>query len=210
MNELREPEVAYGKSKFTAEEYLRLERAASERHEYYEGEIFRMHGHGDLLAMSGAGNRHNIIFSNLFIGMGILLKGKSCQPYGPDMRINIPENTLYTYPDISVFCGELQLLDEEEDTAKNPTILIEILSPSTKEYDRGGKFKLYRDIPALKEYILVDSLSINIEAFRLNDTGHWELEEYRNLSGNLNMPSINISIPIADIYNRSRLTEGKG
>lgn len=209
MNELREPEVAYGKSKFTAEEYLRFERAASERHEYYEGEIFRMHGHGELLAMSGAGNRHNIIFSNLFGIMAALLREKNCHPYGPDMRINIPENTLYTYPDISVFCGELQLLDEEEDTVKDPTILIEILSPSTKEYDRGGKFKLYRDIPTLKEYILVDSLSINIEAFRVNDSGHWELEEYRNLSGNLNMPSINISVSIADIYHRTRLAESK-
>ena len=108
MDEVREPEVAYGKSKFTVEEYLRFERAASERHEYYQGEIFRMHGHGDLLAMSGAGNRHNIIFSNLFIGMGILLKGKSYQPYGPDMRINIPENTLYTYPDISVFAANFK------------------------------------------------------------------------------------------------------
>ena len=141
--------------------------------------------------------------------MGILLKGKSYQPYGPDMRINIPENTLYTYPDISVFCGELQILDEEEDTLKNPTLLIEILSPSTKEYDRGGKFKLYRDIPTLKEYILVDCLSINIEAFRVNDKGHWELEEYHSLSGNLNMPSINVSIPITDIYHRTRLTESK-
>lgn len=108
MDEVREPEVAYGKSKFTVEEYLRFERAASERHEYYQGEIFRMHGHGDLLAMSGAGNRHNIILSNLFIGMGILLKGKSYQPYGPDTRINIPENTLYTYPDISVFAANFK------------------------------------------------------------------------------------------------------
>jgi Uma2 family endonuclease len=108
MSEVREPDVAYGKSKFTVEEYLRFERTASERHEYYQGEIFRMHGHGDLLAMSGAGKRHNIIFSNLFIGMGILLKGKSCQPYGPDMRINIPENTLYTYPDISVFAANFK------------------------------------------------------------------------------------------------------
>ena len=207
MSEVREPEVAYGKSKFTAEEYLRFERAASERHEYYQGEIFRMHGHGDLLAMSGAGSRHNIVFSNIFIAMGILLKGKSCQPYGPDMRINISENSLYTYPDISVFCGEIQLLDEEEDTVKNPTVLIEILSPFTSVYDRGGKFKLYRDIPTLKEYILVDCLSINIEAFRLNQSGHWELEEYRSLSGNLEMPSINISIPIAEIYERTRLKE---
>ncbi len=165
MNEVREPEVAYGKTKFSIEEYLHFEKTSSEKHEYYQGEIFRMHGHGELLAMSGAANRHNIIFSNLFGEMAFQLKGKHCQPYGPDMRVNIPENTLFTYPDISVFCGELQLSPEDEDTVIHPTLLIEILSPSTKEYDRGGKFKLYRDIPTLREYILVDALSINIEAF---------------------------------------------
>lgn len=99
----KEPVVAYEKSKFTAQEYLQLEKAATERHEFYEGEIFQMQGHGEL---SGAGNRHNIIFSNLFLAIGITLKGKNCRPYGPDMRLNIPENTLFTYPDISIYCGE--------------------------------------------------------------------------------------------------------
>jgi Uma2 family endonuclease len=205
MHEVREPEVAYGKNKFTIEEYLQFEKASSERHEYYKGEIFRMHGHGELLNMSGASNRHNIIFSNLFTGIGIALKGKPCQPYGPDMRVNIPENTLFTYPDISVFCGEVEPSAEDEDTVIQPTLLIEILSPSTKEYDRGGKFKLYRDIPTLKEYILVDALSINIEAFRINNSGHWELEEYCTLEGNLNMQSINVSIPLTEIYQRTKL-----
>jgi Uma2 family endonuclease len=139
VNELREPAVAYGKKIFTEEEYLQMEKAATERHEFYKGEIFYMQGHGDFLAMSGTGNRHNIIFSNLFIGLGIRLKGKSCQPYGPDMRVNIPENTLYTYPDISIFCGELQTSALDEDTITQPTVLIEILSPSTKNYDRGEK-----------------------------------------------------------------------
>ncbi len=208
--EVREPAVAYGKSKLTAEEYLRFEKESAERHEFYRGEIFRMHGHGDLLAMSGASNRHNIIFSNLFGEFTMRLKGKPCQPYGPDLRINIPQNTLYTYPDISVFCGELQIAPEDEDTAIHPTLLIEILSPGTKEYDRGGKFKLYRDIPTLKEYIMVDSLSINIEAFRLNAKGHWELEEYKTVDGDIAFPSIGISIPAAEIYARTRLEQGHG
>jgi Uma2 family endonuclease len=207
--QVREPAVAYGKKKFSEEEYLQFEREATERHEYYRGEIFRMYGHGDLLAMSGAADKHNIIFSNLFIALGIRLKGKSCQPYGPDMRINIPENTLYTYPDISVFCYELPQSDDEKlsDTVTNPTVLIEILSPGTRTYDRGGKFKLYRDIPALKEYMLVDSLSVNIEAFRINSNNHWELEEFRTLSGNLDFKSIDVSIPIADVYHRIKFGE---
>lgn len=205
MHEVREPEVAYDKNKFTIEEYLQFEKASSERHEFYKGEIFRMPGHGELLNMSGASNRHNIIFSNLFGEMVYQLKGKPCQPYGPDMRINIPENNLFTYPDISVFCGDLEASTEDEDTGIHPTILIEILSPSTKEYDRGGKFKLYRDIPTLKEYILVDAFSINIEVFRINNTGHWELEEYCTLQESLNMQSINVSIPLTEIYQRTRL-----
>jgi Uma2 family endonuclease len=207
IREVREPEVAYGKNKFTVQEYLEFERAATERHEFYRGEIFKMNGHGELLAMSGAGNRHNIIFSNLFTGLGVRLQGKLCQPYGPDMRINIPENTLFTYPDISVFCGELKQLPEDEETVINPIVLIEILSPSTKGNDRGGKFKLYRDIPTLREYILVDCESINIEIFRLNENHHWELEELRTKDEELVFQSLQIKIPVSEIYHRIRFAE---
>lgn len=204
--ELNEPIVAYGKNKFTAEEYLQMERAATERHEYFRGEIFRMQGHGEALAMSGAGDRHNIIFSNLFGELCIKLKGKKCSPFGPDMRLNIPENTLYTYPDISVYCREID--DSiDEDTIVNPTVLIEILSPSTRSYDRGEKFTLYRDIPTLKEYVLVDTTTLRIEAFRINTTGHWELEEYKDLQGHLSFPALGISIPVAEIYAGTRLAK---
>ena len=166
-----------------------------------------MHGHGDLLAMSGAGNKHNIIFSNLFAGLGIRLKGKSCQPYGPDMRVNIPENTLYTYPDISVFCGELQTSAHDEDTVVQPTVLIEILSPSSRNYDQGEKFRLYRDIPSLREYILVDTDVVRIDAFRINISGHWELEEYKSLTGQLSLTSLQVVIPVAEIFERTKISE---
>lgn len=204
---VNEPIVAYGKNKFTAEEYLQFEKAATERHEYYQGEIFRMHGHGELLAMSGAATRHNVIFTNLFVGIANSLKGKSCRPYGPDMRLNIPENTLFTYPDISVYCGELETIPEDDETVVHPTVLFEILSPSTKEYDRGGKFKLYRDIPTLKEYILIDTASLNIEAFRINSAGHWELEEYKSITDILLLPSLGISVPLTEIYDKTKLAK---
>ena len=209
MNEVREPAVAYGKKKFTIQEYLELEKASVSKHEYYQGEIFDMPGHGQLLAMSGAGNRHNKIYSNLFMGLGIKLRGKACRPYGPDMRIHSPENSLFTYPDISIICGDFISSDVDEDSIVKPTILIEILSPSTKGYDRGDKFKLYRDIPTLKEYIMIDSISVNIEAFRINESGHWELEEYKTLLGDLVMPAINVSIPVEDIYEGTKLTENQ-
>jgi Uma2 family endonuclease len=203
--EIHEPIVAYGKKNFTVQEYLEFERTSTEKHEFYKGEIFRMHGHGDLLAMSGAGINHNIIFSNLFTGLGFRLKGKSCQPYGPDLRINIPENTLYTYPDISVVCGDLQLSPEDEDSFVKPTILIEILSPSTRSYDQGEKFRLYRDIQALKEYVIVDTEIIRIAVCRINEKGHWELEEYKLLTDQLVLASVDAVIPVSEIYERTKI-----
>lgn len=189
--EIKEPAVAYSKQKFTIEEYLAMEKVAIEKHEYYQGEIF---------AMSGTKMPHNLISRNLFIGLGIKLKGKKCQPFGSDMRIHIEANTLFTYPDISIICGEPETLNNDNWNVLNPVVIIEILSSSTKNYDRGEKFKLYRDIPTLKEYILVDSESIYIEIFRLNETQHWELEEYKSMEEILYIKAVNESISVAEIY----------
>lgn len=212
MTEVREPIVAYNKKKLTEEEYLEFEEASAEKHEYYQGEVFAMldnipsmDAQNGVVAMSGASNRHNIVFSNLFIELGSKLKGKPCQPMGSDMRIHIPENTLYTYPDISVFCGNIRNLDTKEKYATAPTVLVEILSPSTKNYDRGGKFKLYRDIPSLKEYILVDTENVSVEVFRLNNSRHWELEEYKLLTQQLHIPTIEVAIPLQLIYENTQL-----
>jgi len=156
--EINEPAVAYSKQKMSIQEYLEMENAADEKHEYYKGEIF---------AMSGAKMPHNRIASNLLIALGLKLKGKKCQPYGSDARIHIETNTLFTYPDISIICGEVITLNNDDYNVLNPIVIIEVLSKSTKNYDRGEKFKLYRDIVTLKEYILVDSESMHIEIFRL-------------------------------------------
>jgi Uma2 family endonuclease len=196
MHEVREPAVAYGRNKFTEEEYLQMERSSVEKHEFYKGEIFNM---------SGAGARHNIISVNLLVALGNGLKGKSCRPYGSDMRINIPENTLFTYPDISIICGDVINTPNDEKTAIRPTVIIEILSPSTKEYDRGEKFKLYRDIPTLKEYIMVESEMVGVEAFRINEKNRWELQEYRSVNDTLIIPVVNIQVSLSDIYEGSKL-----
>jgi Uma2 family endonuclease len=155
--------------------------------------------------MAGAGPRHNKIFSNLFIALGTKLKGRPCQPYGSDLRIHIPQNTLFTYPDISIFCGDFILSEQDKDTVIEPTVLIEILSQSTKNYDRGGKFRLYREIPTLRQYILIDSEFINIEAFGINASGHWELEEYKGLSQMLNIPSVEVTISLSEIYEGTKI-----
>lgn len=196
--EVKEAAVSYNKQYYTVEEYLQMERASNEKHEYYQGEIF---------AMAGASDRHNIISTNLIGEFYLKLKKSPCHPYGSDMRIHIPENTLFTYPDITIICGDLNLFDKERDTALHPLILIEILSKSTRNYDRVGKFKLYRDIPTLKEYMLVDSEAICVEIFRKKEHNHWELEEYKSLKEIVTLPAINASLSMEDIYARTMLTE---
>lgn len=189
--EINEPAIAYSKQKFSIKEYLEIENAAPEKHEYYKGEVF---------AMSGAKLPHNTITSNLTGALYVKLKGKNCKPYGSDLRIHIPSNTLFTYPDISIICGNVKTLNDDEFNALNPLVIIEVLSKWTKNYDRGEIFKLYRDIETLKEYILVDSDSLHIEIFRLNKNNHWELEEYNDVNSFVEIKAISESISIAEIY----------
>lgn len=196
--EVKEAAVSYNKQHYTIEEYLQMERASNVKHEYYQGEIF---------AMAGAGRRHNIIFSNTFGELCIQLKGNPCRPFGSDMRMHIPENTLFTYPDISIYCGDPTTIDQEEDTVIQPTIIIEILSKSTRDYDRGTKFKLYRDIPTLKEYMLIDTEKIGIEVFRINAHNNWVLQEYKTLQLTVQLPTVGVSFLIQDIYKGTSLSE---
>jgi Uma2 family endonuclease len=191
--EVREPAIAYGKQKFSIEEYLEMENAASEKHEYYKGEIF---------AMSGAKLPHNNICGNMYANLWNKLKGKSCRPYNSETRIHIEKNTLFTYPDVSVVCSEILTLNNDNFNVLNPTIIFEVLSPSTKNYDRGDKFRLYRDIPSLREYVLVDSESISVEAYHINAHGHWELREHKDVSETLLLPSISLSLTLAEIYDQ--------
>src|SRR6266496_3505558 len=196
--EVREPAVAYGKQKVSIAEYLEMENTSLEKHEYYKGEIF---------AMSGAKVPHNIIARNLLVTLTQKLKGKSWQPFSSDLRIHVEKNTLFTYPDISIICGDVITLNNDDYNVLNPSVVVEVLSNSTKNYDRGEKFKLYRDIPTLKEYILVDSESVNIEAFRLNANNHWELEEYNKAAENFPIHAINTALSVAEIYEGTDLLQ---
>lgn len=199
--EVREPAPAYNHKKWTVEEYLEMENAADEKHEYYQGEIF---------AMSGPKLIHNIIATNILSELRQKLKGSKCRPYNSDQRIHIEKNSLFTYPDISIFCGEVKTLNDDEWNALNPTVLIEVLSPSTKSYDRGDKFKLYRDIPSLKEYILIDSLSVSVEAFSVNASGLWELKESKHEDEILFIPSIQTELSLKEIYEATKLLQNNG
>lgn len=189
--EVREPALAFGKQKLTVTEYLDLERSSAEKHEFYRGEVF---------AMSGAKMPHNHVVSNVHSALGALLKGSGCKPFGSDTRIHIPANTLFTYPDITIICGKEETLNNDEFNVINPTVIIEVLSGSTKNYDRGEKFMLYREIPSLREYVLIDSESMHIEAFHINTNGKWELTEIRNESDTLQFRSVPAAISMVDVY----------
>jgi Uma2 family endonuclease len=193
---INEPAVAYNQRKYSIEEYLEMENASTEKHEYYQGEIF---------AMSGAKMQHNIVAGNIFGELHHKLNGKPCQPFNSDMRTHIEENTLFTYPDVSVVCGDPITRNNDEMNMLNPTIIFEVLSPSTKNYDRGEKFKLYRDIPTLKEYVLVDPEQVSIEAYHINEHGNWELKEYKGIDDNLFLQSIQVTLSLKEIYKRTKI-----
>jgi len=194
--ELNEPAVDYQKQLITEEEYLAMEEQSIEKHEYYRGEIF---------ARPDTKVPHNTITRNLLRDLAVHLRGKTCRPFNSDQRIYIEKNGLFTYPDISIVCGKVETRNNDNWNVLNPTIIIEILSHSTKNYDRGDKFKLYRDIPSLKEYILVDSESVGIEAFFINANHHWELKEYRNVEAELWIENIRLTVPLKEIYEDTEL-----
>ncbi len=196
---INEPAIAYGKGKYSIEEYLELENAATEKHEYYRGEIF---------AMSGNKSQHNIVVRNLLTNLTNWLDGKPCQPFGSDARVHVEKNTLFTYPDVSVFCGGLESLNNDDFNFLNPTIIFEVLSDSTRDYNRNAKFKLYRDIPTLKEYVLVEPETISIEAFRINDSGFWELREYEDMQQSIKLRTIGVTLALKEIYKNTKLTSG--
>ena len=158
------------KLKFTEAEYLEMERKASFKSEFFAGEIF---------AMAGAGLNHNTIVSNCIQIIGNRLKGSPCRVFPSDLRVKVDKSGLYTYPDLSIVCGKPVLLDDKFDTLLNPIVLIEVLSKSTEDYDKGSKFSFYRQIESLQEYILISSESPKMEKFRKQETGNWLFSESR-------------------------------
>lgn len=188
-NEVKEPAPKY--KYISPEDYLVMERASQEKHEYFKGDIF---------AMSGASWEHNVIAKNISTIILPFLKGSSCDMFGSDLRIHIPENTLYTYPDFSIICGKPEVTDKEKDTAVKPSVIIEILSKSTKDYDRGSKFMLYRSIKTLKEYITIDSLSFSVEIFTRQENNTWLLSEFKQLSDSFVISTINLTLQLKDVY----------
>jgi phenylacetic acid degradation protein len=190
-----EPQTDYGKRRFTIEDYIREEEGANQRHEYYQGEIF---------LMAGAQADHNRIVVNLIFRIKLQLKGNSCDVFNSDQRVYVQENTLITYPDLSIVCGEPAYFEDDGWHLTNPTAIIEVLSPSTKEYDRGTKFRLYQALPSLREYLLVDSQSVLVEHFFEDAAGKWILRKYDRLDDSFLLETAGVSLSMAEIYEKAR------
>jgi Uma2 family endonuclease len=188
-NEVKEPAPKY--NYVSPEEYLERERASEEKHEYYKGEVY---------AMAGATLPHNDIFYNVYSALCIHLKGKNCKPYGSDLRIHIPSNTLYTYPDISIVCDKPVTTDLFADNLINPSVLIEILSKSSEDYDRGTKFHLYRGITTLKEYITIDSRTVCVELYTRQDNNSWVIAEFKQRTDKFVISTIGLRLSLWDVY----------
>jgi Uma2 family endonuclease len=175
----------------SAEDYLKVERAATEKHELHEGQI---------VTMSGALMPHNHIVSNLFSLIGPFLKGKKCKVFTSDLRVSIPTADSFTYPDLSIVCGKPEMSDDVFDTITNPSVLIEVMSRSTEKYDRGTKFFYYMQIPSLKEYILIDSKSVFVQLATRQVDNSWKFEEFKDISTSFKIKTIEKSVALTEVY----------
>jgi len=193
MSAIRKPLI-------TPEEYLTRERAAEFKSEYFNGEVF---------AMAGARHEHVFVRDNLAGELHSMLKGTGCRAVSTDMRVCVSKTGLYTYPDIAIVCGKPEFADEEFDTLMNPSVIIEVLSPSTENYDRVAKFAHYRQIATLREYVLVSQNTMLVETFSRKDDGTWAFRDFSDPAVPFELATISISIPLVEIYRDVTFPEQK-
>jgi Uma2 family endonuclease len=181
--------------RYTPDEYYRLERDAAIKSDYYDGEMF---------AMAGGTTRHSLIVMNIGGELRQRLKGNPCAPSDSNQRLKIKDTGLRVYPDVSVYCGPLEY-DEEDantETATNPIVLFEVLSPSIEVYDRGFKAENYRHIASLRAYVLVSQEKPQVEVYERQTDNSWLLREENRLDAAVNLPGTGVTLPLAEIYDR--------
>jgi Uma2 family endonuclease len=181
------------KTFLTPEQYLEIERKAEFKSEYYQGEMF---------AMAGAKEAHNLLVANLIRELGQQLRSRPCRVYPSDMRVRVSATGLYTYPDVVVVRGEPRFLDEQQDTLLNPSLVVEVLSPSTEAYDRGRKSEHYRLIESLGEYLLVASDRLSADLYTRQPDGRWLLASAGRLEDSLDLESAGCRLALADLYEK--------
>jgi Uma2 family endonuclease len=184
------------KKNYTPEEYLEFEVNSDTRHEYINGEI---------IPMTGGTPEHNEIASILNAALRVSLKGKPYSIFIADQRLWIPDRKLYTYPDVMVVTRPLERQQGRTDTITNPVMIAEVLSKSTKSYDRDEKFAAYRTIPTFREYLLIDQYKLQVEQYSKTESHKWVFTEYNSIDSQISLLSIPFEICLADLYDSIEL-----
>ncbi len=178
-------------TEFSAEQYLALEEVSDTKHEYFDGKIYNM---------AGGTPDHNLVAMNIDAALSRALEETPCRVFGSDMRVLVQDDELYTYPDISVVCEKMQLDPQSKTTIMNPILLVEVLSPSTRAYDRGAKFKFYKKIRSLQQVVLVESERAHVEVLKRSARGQWTIEMYNGLDAVAVLSSLHCELPLRQVY----------
>ncbi len=178
------------KIELSYQDYLALEKETDLRHEFL---------HGVAWAMAGGTVEHSALKSNLMMAVGAALRGHPCRPYDSDLKIHIEDTGLFTYPDLTVICGKVLRSSQDANALTNPSLLVEVLSPSTESWDRGAKFAHYRRVPTLSYYLLVSLEPRRVELYARQPDGRWMLSEH-GPGEQIELPSLEISISVDEIY----------
>jgi len=189
------------KKRYTVAEYLEFERQAEERHEFVDGEV---------RAMAGESPQHSILNFNLIASVANQIKGKNCQGFSPNMKVRsgeqiVPHSSrgLFSYPDLTVVCGQPVFHDQIGDVLMNPKVIFEVLSPSTESFDRGEKFHRYRNHnESLTDYVLVWQTKPLIEHFQRQPNDQWLMTEVKGMESELCIASIDCRLKLAEVYDR--------
>lgn len=189
--------TAQPQSCLTPEQYLEFERKSKAKHEYFAGTMF---------LMAGGSARHNRIAGSTYAALYAQLRRRHCNVYSSDMRVKIVQTGLYTYPDVSVVCGNEQYEDSKEDTLLNPIVIIEVLSPSTEKHDRGKKFQHYRTLLSLREYLLIAQDECHIERYTRQPDNTWVFSEVTGRDQMIELSSIQCVLEVAEVYEKVDFT----
>ncbi|MBW4512957.1 MAG: Uma2 family endonuclease [Scytonematopsis contorta HA4267-MV1] len=183
---------------YSLEEYLELEVESEERHEYIDGEI---------IPMTGGSPNHNKITGNFYAALNFALKRQPYSVFITDQKLWIPKNKINTYPDVMIVAGELEFKEGRRDIITNPFMIAEVLSKSTRNYDKDGKFVAYRTIPTFREYLLIDQYTMHVEQYSKTDNNRWIFTEYEDAEQTISLESVNFQILLADIYDKVNFEE---
>lgn len=182
--------------RFTEAQYLRYEKEAQQKHEFV---------HGNIVAMAGAGMKHNGIAMNLASSLSGALRDRSCLVVGSDQRCRIQPGALYFYPDVTVVCAPVETLPTDADTLLNPVVVVEVLSPSTRRHDFEGKLPAYRDHPTIREILMVEPGPVWIQHWYRSLSGEWQMRTIDSLDGSIALNSLRVELSVAEVYRNAEL-----